>query len=821
MKGEKFIMVLNINHSLIMEGANKRFKNESLYRIPAMEESYYLMGLRTITEMKEEMNQTMLEFYKLSEMDMDVISEADDSKNQNILKKVWDQIKKIFETLIKAVIHIKNVILAAIDAYIANRRRKKKQEQKKAEKEGREKIAEHYTEDMYFGVSMYRNDLSPELSNADWPSSDLIFNSNQIYSMIEVIDGMVKKNSWDTNAANTGLKMQYDTIENMRILLRKKLVPAAYVNNDYMNDAAYEKGLRTVITGNDTKLMRKVDMATALRSYENLKSYDNIIKEFEKVKSDVNKKYSSITTDLQKLMRETEDRVKNPMKYAMKNNINGPVSSQTYIESIARFAGSIYNVILGALNDHLLAYTIKMEILVEKENTDQFIIDRINGLIDQKLALNQQPSNESAPVIIDMDNEYYELCKEADETLNEFCRGCLLLRQEQSDYELHQYLYENVLMEADGQDKVGFSKRIEQLIEFVVNMFNRFKTSLDALITRDKKWIEQNEKIITNNNFQFPNQNEKIGEWVDYDVNEFTKSSNIPVFDMTNKELITALESEESFSKYIFTKMGKSESSISNEEAKNGSFSKKCEALFSSGGQQKEVLISQLQSKKNEMFTYCKGYMGGEEGSVYKNIVKESSVLDASKKNVLRTLKTHETNGQQQKTEQNKTNTQTQQTSSTSTNKGTPENQQNANTQNTQSSSTSAQTKTNEDFNFDLASILGICENSLLMELQMPQTEKVDRAAIDQNISAAGGDDKDTLKDLRNKANRFFTMYGNMLGAKMSCSMKCYKQYMQLFKWSLKASDNRSQTNSDNLNNDNTEQTADTEETIADKVKKK
>lgn len=806
-------MVLNINHSLVMEGANKRFKNESLYRIPALEESYSIMGVRSITEIKEEMNQTLIEFYKLAGIDSMALTEA------NVLKDVWDKIASVFNALIGFIKKVKNIIISLIDAYILRKKKQKVQEAKKQEKEIKNKIAEYYDKDMYFDVTMYDNHLSPELMDAEWPSPDLIYNQNQISSLLQVVDEIVTKKSWDTEGAKHSLGSQYDVVRNMRTSLREKLVPEKYIDEDYANDAAYQKGLTTVLCGKSEKIVRKVDIATALRAQSNLKMYDETIAAFTKVKNEVNAKYNSIISEVEKLKRSTEDRVKDPRKYMIQNNQYGPVSSESYIGYVAKFATAIYEMILGTLNDHLLAYTTKMNMLVEMETMDRFIVDRVTSIVDQKIAQETSVKTESA-IIIDDNNEYFELCREANEYLNEFVKGCLLLRQEQSDYELYQYVQEHVLMEAEDENKKnGFMDRINKLVELVANMFKKFLTSIAAITERDKKWFEQNEKTITDPNFKFPNQNEKIGEWIDYQVSDFTKSSNVPVFDMTNTELMNALESEETFSKYIFTKMGGSESTITSDEAKNGSFSKKCEAIFSSGGEQKEVQVSALQAKKDEMFKYCKDYLNGEGGTIYKNIVNESKVLDNSKKNVMRTLKTHETtsnNTQNTDANQKETTTQTTQTASTSTNTGTQGNANNATAQNAQSSNTSTQTKTNEDFNFDLASVLGICENTFLMELQMPQTAKADRAAVDKNISAAGGDDKDTLKDLRDKANRFFTMYGNMLGAKMSCSMKCYKQYMQLFKWGL-GSTNRPAENTETVNATGAEE----DKSIVDKAKEK
>lgn len=787
-------MGVNINYSLVMEGADRRFIDSELFYSP-VQKSFYLEALTEITEIKEELYGTLREFYIASSNQ--VLNERGLSKVDDVVKTIWAKASDLFAALLRGLARVRDFIVGLIDKFL----KRSKESAKKDEKDLKaidtyKKIVREYTPDIYFDMDMRSNMLTQKLTDSRWPSPTAI----EMKSVSEVLDGLdaeLKKTNGNFNQAKVYMTNIISNVNKKRIEIRRELLGKEF-RGDTESDADFEDFVKFNIAGSLEN--RKITMDIATRAHDNLEKYDKIFEDFTKIKSEVTKSYNTTIHEIETLKSKAQDRVLNPQKYAYTKGPTGTYFpgevSEQYIGMIATYCVSIYDVVSKMINDQVKIYGAKLQTLEEMRVTDKRIVKMVLAAIDAK----EEGSLTECVYNVTDDPEYRQLCREAEDNLEQFVEGCLQLRQLNAQRDAYRVLSESRVVYLN---EATIMERIDQLIQMVVQMFKRFVVSIQKLGIRDKKWFEENAKTILAADFKFPNQDLEIGKWYSYNIDLISKSSNVPVFDTTNTEIMNALADDDAFAKYIFTKLGTSETAIKSDDAKNGNFAKKCEAVFADGGEEKTIKISEVQGDKDKMFKYCQDYIEGEGGSIYKAISQESKVLDESKKTVMRAIKTHQTStsqNNQQDTQQNaEQKTATTQTDTQKATTGASTQQTASNNANAQASSASTQTAAKESSDIDIAKIFGIRENPFLLEIDLPNTGKADKSAVDNNISAGGGDDENKLKELRVKANRFFTMYGNLLGAKMTSSMKCYKQYMQLFKWALNSNKNRTDANTETL----------------------
>lgn len=748
-------MGLNINSSLLLKDANVRFQIPM--HSPVLE-SGYLSSLAIITEMNDEIRKAKIELYQLTEMEF--ISEG------NILKTINDKIVSIIQTILKAIVKIKDTIVKCIMSLGKNFNNKK--ESAKDIKDLETMIDDFYDKEIYVSMMIYSNQLKDELTDSRVPDSSVIFSNMDMDRVVDNIND-IRHNTVKVNEdqIKEQLLLQKKKMVQDRIKIRKVLTGASVDEKDLNNVFMYKEQLKKFYIGEkkDTVITRTV----VLKAIDNLSSYDDITSRFSAVASDVKKKYDDMYKRVEVFRKQATKELSNP------SNVDGsgnPETIERIVTSIAQSVIVLSDTINAYLNDHLLAYTSKIECIMTMYNQDKAIVYSVRKVLQKKTG-----SIIEGNMILEKD-----IYDEIDENLTKYCEGCFTLHEMVAENDMQQYIQESFLLEAD-ENKPGFKDTIDRVVSMIVEMFKKFLLSLNKLIGIDQKWFEQNEKTIKDAGFKFPAENTEIPDWIPYRFDLLEKSFDIQPFDMTNTQLMDQLKDEETFAKILYQKMGGSESDIKDEDAKNGSFAMKCKAIYSGGGETK-IQVGQLQNSKDKFFDYCKAYLQGENGGIYKSISNDTKKLDQSKKNVQRALKNYKPDEPVNEPASNK--------AETDANKSQP----NAEGENTQTSK-------EESFGFgvNLAEILGLSEGySVLHELTTPDVSKSDNSAMNKSITAASGGTEDGLKEIREKANRYFTMMGNALGAKMTVSMQCYKQYKQLLRWAVKANADRSNENSDTVN---------------------
>ena len=768
-------MGVNINSSLFMRGANERFKFSLLEA--AYEESYYVPALNVISNIKEELSMANLEFFKLSEEEF--LTEG------ATIQMVARKISEILDAIVKNIKKVKDTIVSIVTKFLNNAKARKIDPSML--KQARSVIEKHYDQQCFFEMAIFDNNLKKSLLDPNIPSVESMMNNREFDNVLNFFNTIrnIELDSYDLEKA---VKNSKDNVTKQRMDLRKELTgDIINMSVDLFDFVKFRQALVEYYVGTDENKI--INRPMVLQAIDNLsKGYQNSISDISKSRDHVNKKYNELSKRIENLKAQTNDWLLNPMKNVGNGTYDNIETYEAHVSTIAKSVIDVSTMMQGFLSDHLAAFSTKVECLNNMWNQD---IRILNGA---QAALKSKGLSEANITIYLNQDEYSN-----QDFLREYAEDMFLLKEEMIDYKLSSYV-SKVILEADGDKKENF---IVRLINRIVEMFKKFRQNTDVIVQKDKKWLQSIEKTITSPNFQFPAQNETVGEWNKYYLDRISKPIEIPVFDTNNKQLMDALESDETYSAFLLSKLGSGGSITSGSNDDN--FAAKCKAVYVDG-QPIDVKVSDAQKDKDKFFQYCKDFLEGENGGIYKSIIKDTNSLDNSKKAVMRSLQN-----------QNTTNTQstTQNTQSNSTTTGTPGATQNA------SGDNSAKTESSLfGFGAELAKTLGIQEGySILNEIQTPDVDKTDKDAIKNNISDAVKGSEDNLNKMNEKATRFFTMTGNALGAKMTISIQAYKQYASLFKWALRATDGRGNENSDTLAQNKTT-TADTEQSIADQAKK-
>lgn len=293
-----------------------------------------------------------------------------------------------------------------------------------------------------------------------------------------------------------------------------------------------------------------------------------------------------------------------------------------------------------------------------------------------------------------------------------------------------------LLEEENNTNNMGskIKERISKTIAAITEMVNKFLANLNQLMGVDKKWLADNKDRIMKNDF--PNAEGDFDDWYDYKIDELRNSTNIPKFDTNNQELMNALNSDKEFEEFIISK--RIVPDIPN-SANDKSFKEKCKAAYM-GDLIDKKSIKQVESIKSDMLEYCIDYAEGKNGKVYQSIQNQIKNIDDSKKIIDNAINS---------------DAQSQTSSVTSSS-----NDNNANQSNNSDS-------TNESLYPNIPDILGM-KSSIIYELKTPKIDK---------------EDKPSSSNMQEKGNRYISMCGVILGAKMTVSLKAYNDYKRVLRW--------------------------------------
>lgn len=378
-------------------------------------------------------------------------------------------------------------------------------------------------------------------------------------------------------------------------------------------------------------------------------------------------------------------------------------------------------------------------------NTVSVVVDNILGNIT-----NSTGETLASKEDLLRDDEYSEL----EESFSNFYISSY---NNDSVYSKLSYYSELAILLEDGENKsssggIGdkIKDRINKTIASITEMVNKFLSNLNQFMGVDKGWFDNNKDRIMKNNF--PNSEGDFDDWYDYKVSDLQNAVNLPKFDTNNQELMNALSSDKEFEEFIISK--RIIPDIPN-SANDKSFKEKCKASYM-GDIVAKKNIKQVESMKKDMLDYCLDYVEGKNSKLYQGIQNQIKNIDDSKKIIDKAVASDNA-AQQQNTTQNNNTTDNNSSQSQSSNNN------NSQSQNNNSSK-------NESLLYpDIPGILGLSESTnVLYELKTPKIDK---------------DSKPGSSNMKEKGNRYISMCGVILGAKMTVSLKVYNDYKRVLKW--------------------------------------
>ena len=475
--------------------------------------------------------------------------------------------------------------------------------------------------------------------------------------------------------------------------------------------------------------------------------------DFESVKNTVNK-YFSFSKNIESPEEFLEYIYQYPEICKLFKNICTEINIQ-FIEVKERILSTIINYENTGIEESIIDYKkkiseiiiIMVSILIIVDNIfDNFLryFNTVSVVVDNISGNTTNSTGETLASKEDLlrDDEYSGL----EESFSNFYISSY---NNDGVYSKLSYYSELALLLEDGDNKssggIGdkIKDRINKTIASITEMVNKFLSNLNQFMGVDKGWFDNNKDRIMKNNF--PDSEGDFDDWYDYKVSDLQNAVNLP----NNQELMNALSSDKEFEEFIISK--RIIPDIPN-SANDKSFKEKCKASYM-GDIVAKKSIKQVESMKKDMLDYCLDYVEGKNSKLYQGIQNQIKNIDDSKKIIDKAV-ANDNAAQQQNTTQNNT---------TDNNQSQSSNNNNSQSQNNNSSK-------NESLLYpDIPGILGLSESTnVLYELKTPKIDK---------------DSKPGSSNIKEKGNRYISMCGVILGAKMTVSLKVYNDYKRVLKW--------------------------------------
>lgn len=773
-------MGVNINSAFMLEGANLP------YQIPTYASCAtpdpILESIQMFSKAREELRIAKLEFYQAvneAEADNDVLTEG-------VLEKAWTRIREIIDSVIRALVDFKNFIVRKIMGAA-----KKNQEDNKKKHESISapvhlndgEILDRFADSMHFSITGYGLEKNGRK----------LYNEPPKIAGWDFLEGFVKSiNSITTNTSELVRSNRANSLSDDMNKLHQLMDDATKIMCGEANPSNFIEACKKYLMGDTVSIT--IDKDTARKYFDawNAKTGDALLDQTMQEVKNAEKEYGKMIDYLKRLKQWAENI--NKTKIIDQNSVDA-LAYRNVEQNISKIFAAITTACTN-IENLAMRYNQCISARFQCASTLNSEISNVVARVKTEVMKSVDASAK---------NETVYLCREDyeifDDVLTGFCESCDALQNAESVASFSTYINEHVLLiEADAPEE-GIGQKLDRLVGLIVNMFSKFSISVNQFVKLDQKWFNDNNAKLKDPNFKFPEPDGNIDDWIPYNTDLISKKIEVDKFDTANADIMGKLESNETFAAHIISKIGGTTSTNTNQQDGNGAFAARCKAIYE-GGDKQSIKVSEVQKNKDTYLNYCIGYMQGENGGLFKSIIEDTKTLDESKKTALRELKDKEEAAAQAKKDQEAQKaTNDQQTSSQSNNnKSTTVGQSSTPSPNSDASIASQGAAKNEasteEYGFNLARALGINENSIIYELTMPKVSNSDTSGEGNDGSKA---EDNEFKVLKEKCTRYFTMMGNAVGARMSASIQCYKQYRSLLKWAVKggSTDNATQQQTD------------------------
>ena len=788
--------MLNLNYTLLSEGANSR------YRVPSYRNydnsSIYNEGymITKITEFNQIMRECQVELASIipSHDYIIPISEAGAVTSivntiRAIIQKVIDGVKNIFTA-------IRNFIISIIKNIIEKINNSSDKSIDKLRLSERVKILRKAIYDLPADQSIINScdlNITRDLASNDFPNikfigskfSKMVINSINNYVINydvndyikgEKVEGHISNSSasesladyldMNTNDIFSGIfgKYQYD-ITNPKLSVEEASIKA-FGSNEIKNT--------------------KITVDLYLLACDNI----NNIK-------DISNKLNNELEDIEKLEKEIKDSLNKAQNSIKEMNIDLSKTSKNhdlykdYTEATRKLINNL-NRITNFVNEVI---AVEMTIIRNKAQRAATILKCSNSI---KRKCNQIINNYIGTE--ESTNEVYDPSDDVRDAkiLEEQFESILCMTEEfwlENEYNqnIMQYITEEDTGASLANTQKSSQNKLGDLGETLVvrfnQLFDRFReTFLKGSIMVDSNFWNRNRAKINSLGETIGKTN--IADWYEYDINKFKIKLDSVKYD----DSATYLNSDQEFQDFILSKFGSGNAKFTGDAA-NNTFSKKMLTVFYDNYIEKDKLTALGSTKYNHDLAF--GFINdcirnGFNGEYLGSIRDDRKFINESLKTANKNIKNTEDKIKDDKVAMKATTT----TVSTT---GTPSNDGGGNVQVTNNSAID-----NSDFRFNLAEHFGLVVGEKVINLNELQTQVPDDLK-QQSDDTTGNKTAEQLAKAR--INRYFKYMTFAVSAKMTTELKAYKQYMGLFKSLYKGGNTKNNTqNTNNQNQQNAEQ---------------
>ena len=492
-------MSITFNYHSLMENANNGLNDCAYYPV---EESFFRSALEFIQEQQNEIRIETISFYEMSRVPLTEAGIQD--KFNEFRTSVQKKIEKILE-------FIKNIINRFVTAIKKNL---SVTNQALKLKDGVLKFSHEAS--VKYVINGYINRLNDILKDPRIPSEHSVVDFLQLDSLapkymadafsafatkdaskdkkVKALDDFIKKSESMADAARgaiIGKTAKVSSDEYLKFLKDEFIGPIGDVTVDY-----------DYLSNAFDNITEYKDMSTKLRS-----TYDKIRKEY---------------LDIQRIFFTSYPN----MRY--QKDVNS-MDIKAHLQTLS-FSKRVWGVINRRMQDHLLAFTTKLDCINKLYRQDMNQIIKV--ATKAKFTKLAPPS---VPAVV------------LNSALEDFSYDMFLMENHIGNLEVKDYLVRNVLKEGsvDIMYEASLQEAINTIVKKIADIFANYSHKVNSFFKIDKKFFDDNKDIILKNSFK----SFKLKDLYTYNVDKM-KEAECPPLDITSMD--KDLESKDTFIKAEF-----------------------------------------------------------------------------------------------------------------------------------------------------------------------------------------------------------------------------------------------------------------------------
>lgn len=740
-------MIVNMNYSLLMEGAENSFalpKYNPIDRFVDFSEAAAIEMITEFNQVVKEQDQVLAEAYEIeySIREASVTVEICNAV-KTAISKVKEALKKLWRFIIDGI----KKLIAKIEDLIKSR--KDPMEKYSAHERNRllSKALKNLSKESKI-IKVCEIEPSADLLDLSYPDFSVLDNK-RLLSDVQQLDSIFKNIQYKDGTGDQLLDAEKDSAEKLASAIeedRLSLLQMVFGKYDFDPTNIMQSAKEVSEKAFGTNELKDTEITLDLygQAYDNIEKMGKLKKDLQKKADEFTKSYRKIDDQLTEFEKALSrlDRQSNP-----KVDVDLKASQHAIQRQIIPNVRRCFNVIQSVVSATQTIFANKMARFGMILTGSDMIRRKANNLIKASIGLEEEFSGK------DEVQEFYQMQEEFEASIALIQEA---LMESAFDDEFYKVLNEAEGKEAAAADaKPGLGDKIFEFVDKMVQkldeLFPKFTARASQLI--NKAWWDKHRANIANLDLS----DTTVTDWYNYNEDNLAQSTYVK-FDPNND----AFKNDQATQKAILAKLNSNNVNIKEDDK----FGTKLNQLYQTSYVKKDdtpVKVGDLNQKA--MFAYVDDFINkgfdGNTGALatikadYNAIKEDQAQIKRNYQTYLDQLKIDD--AADMKVEQKAATTTTE-----------PQNNN--------------ESTIEDDFRFNLAECFSL-NNKHEIDL-LHEVEVNTGAASQASIAANGGKapvDKKTA-ELRARINRCFRYNTIAVTAKMTAALGAYKQYLGLYK---------------------------------------